>query len=370
MTTFQDFKRMITIVEVAESIGYKLNPRAGKKYLEYKLYSGSTKVDEIVIYNGGGTQNYFSRYGVGDKGDLINFVMNRLNLFNYSGSGYDAVKSVLSKYCNVGVGDIRPKKIVSVVEPIQKNFNIADYDISINKKILYDYLFEIRKISINTIDSFVGINAVMTVCNKNLTYKIENVGFPYYNLLEPDRIINFELRNYNSRQGRTYKGFCPGGSKANAVWVASFASSWTEVERLYIGESALDMMALYQLLPAEEKVNSTFMSVGGNLVYSQIREIRNKFPNAEIYLCFDDDTQGNVYDVMAAYFFVKNLEPKIYKNANDVIISLYDDKVVLKSPIDKFISLNYLLGVDLLPNWLHIKKAYGAKDFNDVLLNT
>lgn len=366
MTTFQDFKRKITISEVAESIGYRLNPKAGRKYLEYKLYSGSTKVDEILIYNNSGTQTYFSRYGVGDKGDLINFVMNRLNSFTYTGSGYEAVRNILSKFSNdCSVVATRERVVPGNVET---KFNIADYDISVNDKVIYEYLNNIRKISIDTINAFLGIGAVKTVCNRTNSYKILNVAFPFCSISNPEEILNFELRNYNSRQGRTFKGFCPGGNKANAVWVASFASDRGKVKNVYIGESALDMMALYQILDDGEKKEAAFISVGGNLVYSQIKDLKFAFPNADIILCFDDDTQGNIYDVMAAYFLVKGLEPKVYRNANDVIISLYDNVVELKTSVDKFVSLNYLLGVDVMPGWLHIKKPNAAKDWNDVLL--
>lgn len=365
MTTFQEYKRKISISEVAESLGYKLNAKAGRKYLEYKLYSGNTKVDEILIYNNGGNQTYFSRFGVGDKGDLINFVMNRLSSFTCSGSGYDAVREVLSKYSK-DVAVVTRQKVV--LPNIETKFNIDDYEISVNEKVLYEYLNDIRKISIDTINAFIKIGAVKTVCNRTNPYKILNVAFPFCSILNPEDILNFELRNYNSRQGRSFKGFCPGGNKANAVWVASFASDRGKVKNVYIGESALDMMALYQILDDGEKKDGAFISVGGNLVYSQIKDLKLAFPNADIILCFDDDTQGNIYDVMAAYFLVKGLEPKVYRNANDVIISLYNDVVVLRSSIDKFVSLNYLLGVDLLPNWLQIKKAHGAKDFNDILL--
>lgn len=365
MTTFQEYKRKISISEVAESLGYKLNAKAGRKYLEYKLYSGNTKVDEILIYNNGGIQTYFSRFGIGDKGDLINFVMNRLSSFTCSGNGYDAVREVLSKYSNDVSVETRPKKVLPNVET---KFSIDDYDISVNEKVIYEYLNEIRKISIDTIKAFIKIGAVNTVCNRTNAYKILNVAFPFCFISNPEEILNFELRNYNSRQGRSFKGFCPGGSKANAVWIASFASDRNKVKNVYIGESALDMMALYQVLDEGEREDAAFISVGGNLVYSQIKDLRAAFPNAEVYLCFDDDTQGNIYDVMAAYFLVKGLEPKVYRNANDVIISLYDNVVELKTSVNKFVSLNYLLGVDVMPEWLHIKKPHAAKDWNDVLL--
>lgn len=80
-TTFQELKNHVRISDVAEYIGYRLNTGAGKKYLEYRLFNGGTKVDEIVIYTTSYSQTFFSRNGYGDKGDVVNFILNRLHLF-------------------------------------------------------------------------------------------------------------------------------------------------------------------------------------------------------------------------------------------------------------------------------------------------
>ena len=85
---FQELKSRIRISEIAEKLGYQLNRRAGTaSHLEYKLYSGGTKVDEVLIYKN--EKGYFSREGIGDKGDLIDFVKNRLNMFNLLKNGDD-----------------------------------------------------------------------------------------------------------------------------------------------------------------------------------------------------------------------------------------------------------------------------------------
>ena len=101
-TTFQELKSRIRISDVAEYIGYRLNTGAGKKYLEYRLYNGTTKVDEIVVYTTTYSQTFFSRNGYGDKGDVVNFILNRLHLFpGYKGMGYDAVAEILSKMSGI-----------------------------------------------------------------------------------------------------------------------------------------------------------------------------------------------------------------------------------------------------------------------------
>lgn len=73
------------------------------------------------------------------------------------------------------------------------------------------------------------------------------------------------------------------------------------------------MMALYQLLPERMRINAAFISLGGNLGYGQIKDIKHLFPHAVIYLAFDNDLQGQIYDVEAAYYLVKGKEPKLFK---------------------------------------------------------
>lgn len=363
--SFQDLKNRISISEIAERIGYRLNTKAGKKYLEYKLFNGNDKIDEIVVYtNNPVSQTYFSRNGIGDKGDLISFVRNRLSYFsNYQGQDYEAVKDILCKH--IGGGTLTSSYKNTCVSHVSK-FDINDYVVSVNHKIIYSYLNRIRRISNDTIGDFIKIGAVRTVSKKNTQYNITNVAFPFVQLQSPGDIVNFELRNFNAYKNTSYKGFCEGGNKASACWIASFSSSWCNVKNLYIGESALDMMALYQLLPDEEKEDVAFISVGGNLVYEQIKNLRMFFPAAVIHLSFDNDIQGNIYDVEAAYYLVSGITPKIYKSNDDIVINLYDT-LNMRVRTDEFSSLNYLICNNLYPNWLHIHKATGAKDFNDML---
>ena len=362
-TSFQDLKQRITIAEIAESVGYKLTSSVGAKHLEYQLRAGGSKIDEVVIYKNAGYQTFFSR-GIGDKGDLISFVLNRLNMFsNYSGDGYEAVYEILSN--RIGeYSSLSHSCQVSAVED-KHLFDINNYEITCKQNVIYAYLNKTRGISMNTISDFLKIHSITTVSKKNQTGHYSNVAFPFRVLDNPGEIVNFELRNYNSYKNEHFKGFCTGGNKSSACWIASFVDKWEDVKNLYIGESALDMMSLYEILESGERVNSAFISVGGNLMVRQIMSLRKLFPNAVIHLSFDNDAMGQIYDVVAAYWLTRNVFIKGFKRNEEIVFSINENEISFSS--DNFSSLCYLVENDLYPSWLHIKKAVGAKDFNDML---
>lgn len=357
---FQELKNRITISEIAEKLGYKLNASAGKKYLEYRLYIGNSKIDEIIVYNNS-NQTYFSRNGIGDKGDLINFVHNRLNMFSsYEGEGYSAVHDILTRH--IGTAAVNVSKDYSVPQKSSESFNLQNYEISKNQKIIYAYLGKIRKLSSSTISDFLRINSVCTVSRKE-TKKI-NVAFPFRKLGN-DGITNFELRNFNSFKNEEYKGFCTGGDKTSSCWSAVFSNDKAKVKNVYIGESALDMMALYEILPQSRKYNAAFISVGGNLVYTQIEKIFHEFPNANVHLAFDNDAQGNIYDVEASYFLIKGEKPKVYKQGDETIIQMDDTKENYAA--QNFSAKSFLQNKNIVSERVIIIKPQKTKDWNDFL---
>lgn len=360
-TSFQDLKQRITIAEIAESIGYRLTSSSGAKHLEYQLRSGGCKLDEVVIYKNVNYQTYFSR-GIGDKGDLVSFVINRLNMFsNYTGEGYEAVYEILMSRTGVSIAPVQRSQTMAP----EHLFNLNDYEVMCKQNVIYAYLNKTRGISMNTISDFLRINSITTVAKKNQTSNYANVAFPFRVLEEPEKIVNFELRNYNSYRKEHFKGFCTGGNKSSACWIASFASEWNKVKNLYIGESALDMMSLYEMLDPKDRNDSAFMSLGGNLLVRQIMNVRKLFPNAVIHFAFDNDEMGQIYDVVAAYWLVRNVFIKGFKRNDEIIFSVNESELTFKAA--DFSSLCYLIENDLYPSWLHIKKAVGAKDFNDML---
>lgn len=362
---FQELKSRIRISEIAEKLGYQLNRRAGTaSHLEYKLYFGGTKVDEVLIYKN--EKGYFSREGIGDKGDLIDFVKNRLNMFNLlkNGDDYEVVKEIL---CN-HIGSSEERVFSCDIPRSSKGdelvtFNLENYEISKNCKVIYAYLNKIRQLSSSTIADFVKVGAISTVALKKSVNKRINVAFPFKNLGK-DEILNYELRNYNSWNNQEYKSFCSGGNKSSACWCAYFVAR-EKVQEVYIGESAIDMMALYELLPDADRKRSAFISVGGNFVYNQVKSLQEVFPKARINLAFDNDLQGNIYDVEAAFYFICNRMPKVYKKENSVVVQLEEKKESFSA--DGFSSTEYLNSQGIQSPKVRIVKSCQSKDFNDML---
>ena len=102
MYTFNEFRARIPIQEIARSLGYWVNPAGGEKFLSLFLGNPKHPEDEIVIFNpkDPAKSTYFSRMAPAtDKGNLINFVQNRLDRFgSTTKGGFAGVNEVLSRY--------------------------------------------------------------------------------------------------------------------------------------------------------------------------------------------------------------------------------------------------------------------------------
>ena len=196
------------------------------------------------------------------------------------------------------------------------SFNLEDYDVVTGSHPALNYLYSGRKISEKTIRDFMGIQAVLSVRRKNSD--IWNVAFPYKRQGETD-IVNFELRN-KGFNGKSYKSFCSGGIKSTACWIASF-SPYHEVRQLYISESAIDMMSLYELSGLNVNCQCAFVSTGGNLIQGQINRLKELFPNAIVNLCNDNDMQGRIFNVLSALYY-RGIEAKAYRDKANKIVNL------------------------------------------------
>ena len=95
--TFQEYREQVSIIQVAESLGYVFDPLKGRKSPEFKHPDG----DRIIINNPGDSsrQMYFNRDGSNDKGSVIDFVANRLHRFQGSfRNEIDGMNRVLSRF--------------------------------------------------------------------------------------------------------------------------------------------------------------------------------------------------------------------------------------------------------------------------------
>lgn len=363
--TFQDFRNRISIIEIAEKLGYWWNKEKGglKAHTHtYTLGDKKNPQDEIVIYNpyDSSKQSYFSRRGgFDDKGNLINFVLNRLDRFAHDSNGFEAVNDILARY----LGDNTEIKSASTTAAPSVEFNIKHYIIEPAKLSDFKFLTQVRKISEKTVLDFIKIFAI---------YKVQHISHNYYNCGFPFRmpgridITNFSLRNYNWSTREGYKRFCEGGDKSNSCWIAAFTAK-ENITDLYLFESEIDAMSYYELKGFTTDTTAAFVSLGGNVIRSQIEGLRKEYPNVRFHCCYDNDTQGLIYDVTTC-LWLQGIDCKGFKEypTNNPVFDFGDGN---KEILDKesFNSESYLRskGIDACP--IH-KPGYNRKDYNEELV--
>lgn len=299
---FRIYKQKILIRDAAIMAGYSVIPG--------KDSSGSVVLrcgnDKIIVMRPRdiSTNRYFNPNNDNDKGDLISFIHNRLDLFTASVRWDDsrlrpgvfntpAVLSILqwmdgtyrTPAMQALLGEAPPQQ--------QRSFSLNNFDIHPLDTKGQVFLTQRRRLSPHTVQMF---HPYMCMCRNllNQKYSVYNIGFPYQ-VPGSDLICNFELRNY------TYKGHAEGGNKSTACWIADFSLSHLLTSEVYIFESAIDAMSYAELHMHEIRFQmAAFVSLGGSISVGQIISLRNHFPSARFHLCFDNDLQGHMYDIKVA----------------------------------------------------------------------
>jgi hypothetical protein len=359
MTTFDEYKSKVSIIQVAEDLGYRLDQSKGKITPTYKLFDNNgNKTDEIIIKNplNSNQQHYYDRNHKG--GDLISFVKNHINDFPQFShqSEYVKINQILGHYANI--------PYVPKVEPLEKTFSAKqEFDRNRYTEIkpeLKDlsYLTKERKLSKDTVQEFLPF--IIKVKDNEVKGNFINIAFPY-NVPGKDNVTNYELRNYG------FKGMASGGDKSNSVWIATNALHPSQVKNIYFFESALDAMSFHELNKGKISLSdSVFVSVGGYPTKNQISNIINHFPQANINTGFDNDINGRLYDVMT-YGVAINKDIKITKKEEDSYLFKWDDKSVELKKDN--ITLNRFKDESGLKfKFGSVHKPDGGKDFNEILI--
>lgn len=367
MNTFNDFREKISIAEMAEKLGYWKNPSGGSSYLSYCLGDTTNPTDEIIIYNPGipAKNTYFSRKGgVEDKGNLINFVMNRLDRFSCTKTGFSGVNEVLSSYLGSELKVTAPISSQMTQAQSEIKFNIHYWQPRSLDSTGINYLTTRRKLSTKTINDFRSKYFCYTVG------KSGHVGFPFRKPGQMD-ITNFEMRNYFPDNNVNYKAFCTGGDKSSSCWIANFVP-YDKVTDVYLFESAIDAMSFYEMKGFSKETTSTFISTGGHVTKGQIAAIKTLFPNVNYHCCNDNDASGNCFDIATAHF-LKGEECKTYTaplmpGSSEKAIHISLSSGISESFHEKdFSSVEYAAKHDL--NNIDIIKPERGKDWNELLVS-
>ena len=311
MYTFNEFRARIPIQEIARSLGYWVNPAGGEKFLSLFLGNPKHPEDEIVIFNpkDPAKSTYFSRMAPAtDKGNLINFVQNRLDRFgSTTKGGFAGVNEVLSRYLSadntsINVPSYQSQNRGNDNHPV--TFDIKAWAPKTLNDSNNEFLTVRRKLSPKTIDDF------RSRCHIYVTGRHNTIAFPFRKPGQME-ITNLEMRNYFPENDVNYKSFCKGGDKSSSCWIANFVP-YNQVTDLYLFESAIDAMSFYELQGFSKQTTSAFISVGGHVTQGQIEKLIKVFPNTKWHCCFDKDLSGYSFDISVACW-LKGKNNKSYK---------------------------------------------------------
>lgn len=295
--SFADLKQRVGIDDVAYSLGYRLNRRAGVgRYIELILPDGQNgKLDTIVIShpNKKERQRYFHRNG-SSKGDVVTFIGENISRFNKFGRNqWEVIGKVMADFANMPVFDNREQRSYTlgykpeVFNPKrytgQTVFNNSDYALGV---------FAERGISKETVSVFAP--HIEVVKDQKYKFGMPMIGFPYREAGFKDDLLGYELRGEKG-----FKGKAAGTNSRTAMWIAGIPSALNNpqmVERVYFTESAYDAMSFYQA--NQEKIDlthSAFVSLGGAMSNGQVNGALKHFCNAKAVDCFDNDLAGRIY---------------------------------------------------------------------------
>jgi hypothetical protein len=309
--SFQELKPRVGIDDVAFSLGYKLNRRAGVgRYIELILPDGrGEKLDCIIISHPQEKerQRYFHR-DTGRRGDVVDFIGENLNRFNKFGRNqWEVIGKVMADFADMPLIDSRDRGYGGTMGGLNTVFNPKRYTAQTLQGNM-DYamgIFEERGLTKETVRLFDRHIAIVTdQKNKN---GLPMIGFPYR---EPS--FEADLAGYELRGDRGFKGKAAGTNSTTAVWSAGIHSALNNpqmVRHVFFAESAYDAMAFYQANQAKiDLAHSAFVSVGGALSNGQVSGLMKHFSMAKAVDCFDNDLPGRIYGMrMAALLDGKRL---------------------------------------------------------------
>lgn len=290
--SFDDIKRNVSIIEMAERYGYQIQKGSGTRTPTMK---NEATGDKICIFNptDSYTQRYFNVKNDSDKGNLWDFVKYRLEMglipnpssFSVAADINKCVMAVLYDYLNIPLEEREQSK--EHIKELQKNQEKPVEDFSpffapLEKaEFLHARGFSDKVITDPLFQGKIG----------NVTGKYD-IALPIFN--GEDKMVGLEKRNVG------LKLFVAGSQKGTGVWHSNVPSV---IDRVLITESPLDCIAYHQMMP---NPNTFYIAHGGNLCKGQIDTInallsthkgKVNLQKFEFLLGADNDEAGVGYDL-------------------------------------------------------------------------
>lgn len=313
--SFSELKDKISMKEFIYHLGYR--PVKGKccaTSAEYKHPGNGESV--ILQYKAGQAtgEGYFTRNG--EKGDILNFVKNRLsdgtiiNPVSVNSNAYTnvmyCVNVVLHNYLNIPP-EIKQQN-QEAIQAIIKRTGPKEVDLDFASKIIplenSQFLYS-RGMTTSIINSPLFTNKIF-----NEKEKPYNIVFPMYN--SEGKVNGLEARNKN------FKHQFAGSKGSEGVWHSNVPN---RIESVFIAESPLDCIA-HRAIKGND--NTFYVSFNGSLSWEQIKTInnildkhRNRIDTTKFSFALgsDNDSAGTNYDIM---FIARQLKHR-FKGESTVI---------------------------------------------------
>lgn len=358
---FSELKSKVGIDDVAYSLGYRLDKRAGVgRYVELVLGDVARPSDRIVIKNDTdkGRQFYFRRDG--SKGDVVSFIRENLNAFNVSGTNdWTRIANVMAKMANMPV-NVETQYATSRNNYVPQVFEPERYETkSINAPEM-PYLLKKRGFSMETVSAF-GDSILLIRDRNNNRFDGFNIGFPYHRP-EDDALMGYEIRG-----GGNFKSKAAGTDSSHSAWIVDFPKDCPRLSRnVYFFESSFDAMAFHQMNRTRLNMSPfTLVSVGGAFNPALLQSVMRRYPAAKAWDCFDNDTAGQMY----AAALVKAVDKVDFSIAQvDGIISVKLGEKDFRCPGEEFDFKKCAVDLGMTYSTGHWKSPAGFKDWNDCLL--
>lgn len=352
--TFQEYREKVPITSVAESLGYQVNLKKGRVTLEFKHPDGDTVLIDPT------KKLYYNRNGTKDRGDIIEFVKNRLDKFNVSYEHpINGVNKVLQAYAN------EPQRIsVKFVGPVPVEFDASRYEAPKASVFKLHYLIQERGLDMDTVKLFSPYIHLVKDTKASTGRPYENIGFP---LTKPgsEIIVGWDLRNYG------FKGVAAGSNRQGGMWIADFVGKPERTRNVIFGENPIDLMSFYQLNKHKLDLdNAAFVSFGGGISKSQMQGALKYWAEVKKHTAFDNDYQGKMYDIAMAIHVTDKNVPLPQKLADSLLFKV--DEKSFEIPMDK-VSLASFEKASGIRSGITVHKAIGEsngrafKDFNDII---
>ena len=368
MVDFKELKEKVGIDDIAYSLGYRINRKAGVgKYIEMALLDNrGNHTDSIVIRHpkDKASQSYFRHNGRGG-GDVVAFIMENLGSFSDSGiNEWDKLGHIMTRFANEPVEETADGKYLERMGYKQEPFDPSRYDvqpITEHLKNCMNYMLP-RGFSEETIRTFAPY-IVRLRDKQSENFKDYNLGFPY-RVAGQDEVVGYEIRGYNK-----FKSKATGSNSTTAAWIVDMSLNKNELaaQNVYFAESAYDIMAFWQANRLKlDMQTSVFVSIGGTFSDLQLSTIMKYYERAKAVDCFDNDLPGRIYSLrMASVLGDRHLN--IVKTDDFVMVSR-DGKEVRMSHDDT--SLSELSQHFKIPKRVcQWKPPKTFKDWNDVIMN-